>query len=306
MVARAPRQFCPFFSIVTREPLLDPTTLILTLVIGTIGGVFGGLFGIGGGIVIIPLLTLVQGSDPHLYQAASLVAAILVSLGSIPRHIRARAIEWGFAWRTIPISIIAVAGGVWISNSITDPVLLERIFAAFLLYVAGAEVWRQVATRSTAHSTAPSTVPSTARPTALVPEPMPRTGWGPATIVGTLMGALAGLLGIGGGVIAVPLMRTVNGFSLRTTIATSAFMILPTVIIGMLLKFSTLSHVRSPAGDPLTITAALWIAGGLAPGAFFGAMVGASFVHKLPARQLAVAFALLCVALSLRMLGIAR
>ena len=301
---------------------MDPTTLILTLVIGTIGGVFGGLFGIGGGIVIIPLLTLVQGSDPHLYQAASLVAAILVSLGSIPRHIRARAIEWGFAWRTIPISIIAVAGGVWISNSITDPVLLERIFAAFLLYVAGAEVWRQVATRSTAHSTAPSTAhstapstapstahstaPSTAPSTALVPEPMPRPGWGPATIVGTLMGALAGLLGIGGGVIAVPLMRTVNGFSLRTTIATSAFMILPTVIVGMLLKFSTLSHVRSPAGDPLTITAALWIASGLAPGAFFGAMVGASFVHKLPARQLAVAFALLCVALSLRMLGIGR
>ena len=301
---------------------MDPTTLILTLVIGTIGGVFGGLFGIGGGIVIIPLLTLVQGSDPHLYQAASLVAAILVSLGSIPRHIRARAIEWGFAWRTIPISIIAVAGGVWISNSITDPVLLERIFAAFLLYVAGAEVWRQVATRSTAHSTAPSTAPSTAHstapstahstapstppPTALAPEPRPRTGWGPATIVGTLMGALAGLLGIGGGVIAVPLMRTVNGFSLRTTIATSVFMILPTVIVGMLLKFSTLSHVRSPAGDPLTITAALWIASGLAPGAFFGAMVGASFVHKLPARQLAVAFALLCVALSLRMLGIGR
>lgn len=269
---------------------MDSTTITLSILIGCVGGFFGGLFGIGGGIVIIPLLTLVLGSNPHLYQAASLVAAIMVSLGSIPRHIRARAIEWAFAWRTIPISIAAVAFGVAISNRLTDPVLLERIFAAFLLYVAAAELWQRLA--STAQ-----------KPTEQIVVPLHRTGWKPAAVVGTLMGSLAGMLGVGGGVIAVPLMRVVNGFSLRVTIATSAFMILPTVIAGAIMKFSTLSTVLDSAGNPLTITAALWLAAALAPGAYLGAMVGAAVVHKIPPRHLALAFALLCMALSIRMLG---
>ncbi len=270
---------------------LESTTLLISILIGCVGGIFGGLFGIGGGIVIIPLLTLVQGSNPQLYQAASLVAALLVSLGSIPAHVRAKAIQWNFAWRTIPISICAVALGVSISNSITNPVLLERIFAAFLLYVAAAELWNRL--RSSSHS---SSEPP-------VNQPM-RTGWMPAAVVGSMMGFLAGMLGIGGGVVAVPLMRVVNRFSLRTTIATSAFMILPTVIAGAILKFSTLSRVVDPQGSALTIDAAVWLAAALAPGAYFGARLGASLVHKLPARQLAIAFALLCVALSIRMLGV--
>ncbi len=270
---------------------LDFTTLLITIAIGCIGGIFGGLFGVGGGIVIIPLLTLAQGSNPQLYQAASLVAAFLVSLGSIPAHVRAKAIQWTFAWRTIPISICAVAVGVYISNSITSPVVLERIFAVFLLYVAAAEVWARLKPSSHASTTQSAEQPA-------------RTGWKPAAIVGSLMGILAGLLGVGGGVIAVPLMRSVNHFSLRTTIATSAFMVLPTVIAGAILKFSTLSEVVDPQGNPITMNAALWLAAALAPGAYLCARVGASLVHKLPAKHLAVAFALLCVALSIRMIGI--
>ena len=269
---------------------MDPTTLIVAVAIGTLGGFFGGLFGIGGGIIIIPLLTLTQGSNPHLYQTASLVAAVAVSLGSIPRHIRAGAIRWAFAWRTIPISIAAVALGVFISNSITSASLLERIFAAFLLYVAVAELVRRRQS-SQGHPQQESTG-------------LERTGWKPATLVGSLMGILAGVLGIGGGVIAVPLMRVVNGFSLRVTIATSAFMVLPTVIAGVILKFATLSHVHAPSGDPITCASALQLAAALAPGAFFGARVGASFVHTINHKTLALAFALMCIALSIRMLGI--
>lgn len=268
---------------------MDSSTLFISIVIGSVGGLFGGLFGIGGGIIIIPLLTMAQGSNPHLYQAASLVAALGVSLGSIPRHIRAKAIRWTFAWRTIPLSIVAVGIGVWISNSLHDPLWLERLFALFLMYVAVAELIR----RFGAHPEHDGGL-----------EKPERTGWGIAGIVGTMMGLLAGLLGIGGGVIAVPLMRVVNRFPLRVTIATSAFMILPTVIAGVVLKYSTLASVRTPAGDLISLTEALWLAGALAPGAVVGAMIGAALVHKLPQRQLAIAFALLCAFLSIRMIGI--
>jgi len=269
---------------------LDSTTFLISMLIGTAGGFLGGLFGIGGGLVIIPLLTLAQGSNPHLYQASSLVAALLVSAGSIPRHIRAKAIRWVFALRTIPLSLASVAIGIGIAigNSLENPLWLERIFAVFLAYVAITELVRRV--RSPAAESAHTT-------------PTERVGWGPACLVGGAMGTLAGLLGIGGGVIAVPMMRVVNRFDIRTTIATSAFLILPTVMLGIILKYSTLSSVKTPSGDSIAIGSALWLAVALAPGAFFGAVVGASLVHKLPMKQLAIAFGVLCGILAIRMAG---
>ena len=268
---------------------MDFSTLTLSILIGTIGGFLGGLFGIGGGVVIIPLLTLTQGSNPHLYQAASLVAALLVSAGSIPRHIRANAIRWTFALRTIPFSIATVGLGIAIGIYLPSTQWLEWIFAAFLIYVAFSEVIRRLREK-------PADPKS--------PMLAERLGWGPACIVGSAMGTLSGLLGIGGGIIAVPMMRVVNRFDIRATIATSAFLVLPTVIVAVILKYSTLSSVKTPAGDPIAMSAALWLAATLAPGAFVGAFIGASLVHKLPMRKLSFAFALLCAILAIRMSGI--
>lgn len=268
---------------------MDFSTTLIPILIGAVGGFLGGLFGIGGGLVIIPLLTMAQGSNPHLYQAASLVAALLVSAGSIPRHIRAHAIRWTFALRTIPFSLATVGIGITIGIYLPTPLWLDRIFALFLVYVAISELLRRIREQS-----ADSTAPALAE----------RLGWGSASIVGSAMGTLSGLLGIGGGVIAVPMMRIVNRFNIRTTIATSAFLVLPTVIAGAILKYSTLSSVTTPQGNPIAMSSALWLAAALAPGAFVGAFIGASLVHKLPMRKLSFAFALLCALLAIRMSGI--
>lgn len=269
---------------------MDPSTIAISMLVGAIGGLLGGLFGIGGGLVIIPLLTMASGSNPHLYQAASLVAALMVSAGSLPRHIRAKAIRWNFALRTVPFSLAFVGGGIALGNALPNPHWLERIFAIFLIYVALAEIWHRI--RANSHDGLPA-------------QPKPeRLGWLPAGVVGGAMGTLSGLLGIGGGVIAVPMMRSVNRFDIRTTIATSAFLVLPTVIAAVLLKFATLSRVTTPQGAPISISQALWLAGALAPGAYLGAIVGASLVHKIPMKRLAIAFAILCAILALRMGGL--
>lgn len=268
---------------------LDPSSLAISIAIGAIGGFLGGLFGIGGGLVIIPLLTLAHGSNPHLYQAASLTAALLVAAGSIPRHIKARAIRWVFAYRTIPFSLATVGAGIAIGNALPDPLWLERIFAVFLLYVAVAEVVRRFRP-----ARGPSRTGSAAE----------RLSWGPAALVGGAMGTLSGVLGIGGGVIAVPLMRVVNNFNIRTTIATSAFLILPTVVAGAALKFATLQSVTTPSGDAITVSSAAWLAAALAPGAFLGSYAGASLVHRIPMQKLAIAFAAMCALLSIRMMGL--
>ncbi len=268
---------------------MDPQTIAISAAIGAVGGFLGGLFGIGGGLVIIPLLTLSQGSNPHLYQASSLTAALLVAAGSIPRHMKAKAIRWAFAWKAIPVALATVGVGIAIGVALPDPLWLERIFAVFLIYVAVLELYRGL--RRGAESEASNPAPE-------------RTGFGAAALVGSAMGTLSGLLGIGGGVIAVPLMRVVNRFNIRTTIATSAFLVLPTVVVGALLKFATLSQVTSPSGAPISVSSALILAAALAPGAFFGAYVGAALVHRVPMSKLAIAFAVLCALLSIRMLGI--
>ena len=270
---------------------MDPMSLTISAVIGAIGGVLGGLFGIGGGLVIIPLLTLAFGSNPHQYQAASLVAALLVAAGSIPRHWKARAIRIPFALKSIPFALLTVGGGVAIGVALPNPHWLERIFGGFLVYVAALEVYRGIRGETGDSATGPANE---------------RLGWGPAALVGGAMGTLSGLLGIGGGVIAIPLMRTVNRFNIRATIATSAFLVLPTVVLGAILKFATLKDVTTPSGAPISVSSALILAAALAPGAFFGAALGAGLVHRVPMSKLGLAFAVMCGLLSLRMLGIVR
>jgi uncharacterized membrane protein YfcA len=95
-----------------------------------------------------------------------------------------------------------------------------------------------------------------------------------------------------------------GSWNLQAFLATSAFLALPTVIVAVILKLSTLSSVKTPAGDPITLSATLWLAAALAPGAFVGANIGASLVHKLPMRKLSFAFGLLCAILAIRMSGI--
>lgn len=272
----------------TREHTLDSSTLVITMLIGAAGGFLGGLFGIGGGTVIIPLLTMAQGSNPHLYEAASFVISAVVSMGSIPRHIRAHAIQWTFAFRSLPFSLATVGGGIALGLALPNPVWLERIFAVFLAYVAGAEVIRRLRRHRSPGNRSPQN---------------PRTSWPCAGIIGTAMGTLSGLLGIGGGMIAVPLMHAVNRFNIRAAIATSAFLVLPTVIVGAIVKYATLEYATTPEGAAIPFASAIWLALALAPGAFIGANLGSMLVHKVPMKHLSIGFAVLCALLAIRMAG---
>lgn len=263
--------------------------------IGLAGGVAGGVFGVGGGVIMIPLMTIAFGTDPHLYQAASLATAIAISAGSIPRHIRAGAIDVRFAARASVVSLVTVALGVWISNRIDSPVVLERIFAAFLAYVAASELWGAV--RHAARDRAPGAdgAPSPAtRPTAAV-----------ASLVGGIMGLLAGLLGLGGGVVAVPLLRTLGRFPIRQAIATSAAMVLLTVLVGAVLKMASLWTLPHEGMTPSErLSQGLVLAALLAPGGLIGARFGAQLTHRLPLRPLTAGFAAICLMLALRMAGL--
>jgi uncharacterized membrane protein YfcA len=89
---------------------------------------------------------------------------------------------------------------------------------------------------------------------------------GKASAIGALMGTISGLLGVGGGVVAVPLLRAWADLPVRRAITTSVCAMVPLAAVGAVLKGATLPRAAGPDGaSPLVQS--LGIAACLAPGA---------------------------------------
>jgi len=232
---------------------------VILIVLGLAAGALGGLLGIGGSVLMIPVLTLVLGRDQHVSQAAAMIVNVFVALPGVFRHHLARAIEWPVVRRMIPAGLVFILAGVALSNTL-DARVLGNIFGGFLLtYVVGTQVLRVVRRGKQVPEHAP-----------------PRAGWLSAGGVGAIAGLAAGLLGIGGGVIAVPLLHVMCRLPLRRAIAASATMMCVTSVFGAAAKNATLS------GLDLDVSESLLIAACLVPTAIAGGLYGAGLTHSLP------------------------
>ena len=108
-------------------------------------------------------------------------------------------------------------------------------------------------------------------------------------LVGLIAGFLSGLFGVGGGILIVPSLVLLLGFSQRLAHGTSLAAVLP-IAIASLTTYAFEDKVD-------------WKVGGLlAIGAVFGAVVGTHILHRLPHDTLAIAFAVLLVATAVRLL----
>lgn len=264
---------------------MDLTLLNAIALLGTglLAGVLGGLVGLGGAIVMIPLLALIlRGGvydNQHLFQAASLAVTFVVAIPAAIRHRRAGAVRWEVVKVMLPAAMVAIAAGVLVSN-LFDGRVLQRIFAIFLVYVALMNIRAMVSSKPE---------PPADR------SPVPPTR---SAIVGGTMGFAAGLLGVGGGVIAIPLCQFIARLPLRAAIATSSAVMVWTSIPGAALKIGTLhQHGQSPlAGVILAVL--------LAPGALIGGYIGAGLTHTLPLKIVRAVFTVLVIAAAGRMGGV--
>ena len=105
--------------------------VLLLIIIGIIGGVIGGM-GMGGGTLLIPLLTLFVGVEQHAAQALNLLAFIPMSGVAIAIHIKNKLVDFK---QVLPIAIPAVAAGVGSSvlSKLTGARALSRWFGLFLV-----------------------------------------------------------------------------------------------------------------------------------------------------------------------------
>lgn len=187
----------------------SPSTTTIALV-GVGAGVLSGLFGVGGGILVVPALVMILGLDQRLASGTSLGAVFPISVASLITYWSQDNVDWAMAlW----LAIGAVGGAVYGTKLIHR---LPRRFIGYLFTVM------LVITAIRLY------VPTDADGRGVI-----EIGGAVALIaIGFATGVLAGLLGIGGGVVMVPIMIVL--FSEIPVIAkgTSAAVIIPTAIIG--------------------------------------------------------------------------
>ncbi|NLX15144.1 MAG: sulfite exporter TauE/SafE family protein [Phycisphaerales bacterium] len=257
----------------------------LLVLIGLLAGLLGGLLGIGGSVLMIPGMTFVLGPAQHLYQGAAMIVNFFVALPAVVQHLRARAILGPVIRVMIPAAVVSVLVGVWFSDRPwfrgDNQVYLARVYGGFMLYMAAYNVYRFFSRRQLSEMDA-----SSARNI---------SRWRTMLAVGMPMGLSGGLLGIGGGVVAVPLQQVFLRVPLRRAVANSATTIMVLSIIGACYK----NYANMQVGIPLQ--KALMLALMLIPSAMIGGYLGGKMTHLLPRRvvRFVMIAVLLCSAIGM-------
>lgn len=270
---------------------------LLLLASGATAGLFGSLLGLGGGVLIVPLLTLGFGFDLRTAVGVSLVSVIMTSSAAagvyLERHVAN--LRLGMTLELFTATGALVGGLVAFA---VDERVLSLLFAILLAYVA-ITMARPRRTQAEAPVATPAptgrdvSVATTGRLDAIAAD-LSGEGYavrrlGPGIIGAAGAGVVSALLGVGGGIIKVPLMHLVMGVPLRTATATSNLM------IGITAAASAVIYLTRGQIDP-------YVAGPVVIGVFAGATVGSRFGHRIDLRILRLLFVVVLAYTSFEML----
>ena len=258
------------------------TAWLLYLALGAFAGVLAGLLGVGGGIVIVPILTFIfsaQGLPAdyilHLALGTSLASIMFTSVSSLRAHHARGAVEWRVVRRISPGILAGTFFGSWVAAQLSTR-FLKAFFVVFLYYVATQMLLN------------------------IRPKPHRQLPGATAMFgVGGLIGGISSLVGIGGGSMSVPFLVWCN-VAMHNAIGTSAAIGFPIALAGAAgylinglavnLPPATLGYIYLPALI------------GVAAASIVTAPLGARLAHSLPIGGLKKIFALLLIVMGTKML----
>ncbi len=253
------------------------------LPLGAFVGFFAGLLGVGGGAIMVPMLTtlfVAQGLPDdkivHVALGTSMAAIVITSVSSLRAHHRHGAVRWDIVRGITPGILIGTFGATFIASHV-DSKPLAIFFSCFTAYVAFQMLLN-----------------IKPKPSRELPGALGLSG------VGLGIGGISALVAIGGGSLSVPFMSWCN-VKMQNAIGTSAAIGLPIAVSGTLgylvngwgeagLPEMNLGYIHLPA---LVLVAAV---------STFTAPVGAAWAHRLPVAMLKKIFAGVLVLLCLKML----
>lgn len=238
----------------------------LPLLFGLLAGALGGLMGVGGGILLVPLLVHALRLGQHEAQGTSLAFVTVTALVAAFAYFREGNLDVILA----AYLTVGALPGVLLGVSVARRLTARRLRQAFGILILVTAVRLLVATP--AHT-------------------VPAHPWSPAwnVTLGLLVGAFAGLLGVGGGTILVPILVLAEGYPQHLAQGVSLLMILPTGVVG------GLSHARH--GHVIRS-----ILPGLMAGGAIGALGGALLAHRIPDVGLSRLFAIFLLPVGAQMI----
>jgi len=275
--------------------------LLLLVAGGVAAGIFGSLLGLGGGILIVPLLTFGAGLPIREAVGVSLVCVIVVSGTGASVYLRRGIANLRLGmFLELFTATGALVGGL-IAFLLPDRVL-AALFAMLLAYVAFTMV------RAARRSGGPGRpLPGASQVAAprdrATPRPSPRRAAILARISGpdyevrrlapgaagaSAAGVLASLLGVGGGIVTVPVMHLVMGVPLRVATATS------TLMIGVTATTGSLVYLLRGGIDA-------YVAGPMAIGVYLGASLGSRIAGRIDVTLLRLLFVAVQVFVAVQM-----
>jgi uncharacterized membrane protein YfcA len=180
-------------------------------VVGLVAGFLSGLFGVGGGILIVPALVLVLHMDQRLAHGTSLAAVLPIAISSTLGYALEGKVDW-------PVAALLAAGAVAgaVVGTHVLHVLPQRALGLAFAGLLVATAVRLLIDHSDAGGRAGLTVGSTIG----------------LLVLGLASGVLAGLLGVGGGIIMVPAMVVLVNIPPAVAKGTSLAVIIPTSVMG--------------------------------------------------------------------------
>lgn len=269
---------------------MDPLEFFLRLLVGFGAGCVGGLAGLGGSIIMIPALAMFWGyqdeeakNEHHVYMAAAMCVNVVVALSSSVLHSKKKAARTDLLMVLIPSMVAGMLLGVTLSSGSKG---------AWALYAFAGFIWLYCLYNIV---TSIKKLPD-------YPEDSATPAWWKIAIVGAFSGAVAGYLGIGGGILLVPLLNIAK-LPLRHAIAGSAGAMWVASLIGATGKMALLPTIQLSDGSHLRIMDAVSFAVPMGLGALVGAYLGAILAHRLKLPHLKLAIALILAAASIKMVS---
>ncbi len=255
---------------------------LMYVALGAFVGVLAGLLGVGGGLVIVPVLTFIFTAqhlpDAHILHLAlgtSLASIMFTSVSSLRAHHQRGAVDW-MVVRRISLGIMAgTFGGSWVAAQLSTR-FLKAFFVVFLYYVA---IQMLLNIKPKPHRQIPGL-------TAMFG-------------VGGVIGGVSSLVGIGGGSLSVPFLTWCN-IAIHRAIGTSAAIGFPIAVAGAAgYVVNGLSVQLPPYSLGFVYLPAL---AGIAAASIVTAPVGAKLAHSMPVDKLKKIFAILLIVMGTKML----
>jgi uncharacterized membrane protein YfcA len=236
------------------------TKVLAGLAIGLAGGFFGGLAGLGGGVIMIPLMTAAVGLVQREAHGTSLVAVVFTGAIGALTYFYHGTVDWAAAALLAASAILFARAGAIYAHSLKER-HLKKGFGIFIICVSFLLVIRNL-------------LPGAAEELSFWPKA--------AVLVATGIGAgfLSGMMGVGGGSVMIPAMVILAGMPQHLAQGTSLLAMVPVGMIGSFTHYR-LGNVHAR------------LALGLAPGAMAGSFLGGTIAALLPDFYLKLLFAII-------------